>query len=319
VISSGTGLNIQGLVHRYGDKVALGGIDWSLPDRGVVGLVGPNGAGKTTLFSVIAGFLHLQHGSLAVLDAPRPAHPRLVGRVAVMPQDAIFARDVTIFDQLLFLRSLDGVTGAQARTEVVEAMQRVDLEHELHRGAAILSHGMGQRLGVAQAILGTPELILLDEPTAGLDPANARQVRGIIRELGRSALVIVSSHNLLELQEIIEQVAIISEGKMVASGSVEEVTRRDRRFEIRLGVKITPDQEDALRSCQKVRHISCIDDHLTVDLDASGEGGMDEALTELLHAMLEQGIPPRELREGASLEEAYLRLTGDSQQDPADR
>jgi len=319
VNSSGHGLTIRGLAHRFGEKVVLDGIEWSLPNTGVVGLVGPNGAGKTTLFSIIAGFLHLQQGSLEILDAPRPGHPRLMGRLAVMPQDAIFARDVTILDQLMFLRSLDGVSGRRARIEVEEAMQRVDLEDELHRGAAVLSHGMGKRLGVAQAILGTPELVLLDEPTAGLDPANARQVRGIICELGKSALVIVSSHNLLELQEIIERVAIISEGKMVASGSVEEVTRRDRRFELRLGVKITSDQEDALRSCEKVRHISCIDDRLTVDLDASSEGGVDEALTELLQAMLKEGIPPRELREGASLEEAYLRLTGDSQQDPADR
>lgn len=316
--SSGHGLTIRSLVHRFGEKVALDGIEWSLPNTGVVGLVGPNGAGKTTLFSIIAGFLHLQQGSVEILDAPRPCHPRLVGRLAVMPQDAIFARDVTILDQLMFLRSLDGVSGSRARIEVEEAMQRVDLEDELHRGAAVLSHGMGKRLGVAQAILGTPELILLDEPTAGLDPANARQVREIICELGKSALVIVSSHNLLELQEIIEQVAIISEGKMVASGSVDDVTKRDRRFEIRIGVKITPDQQDALKSCEKVRHISCSDDRMTVDLDASGDGGIDEALIEFLRVMLAEGIPPRELREGASLEEAYLRLTGDSQEGSED-
>lgn len=317
--SSEHALDIRALGHRFGDKIVLQGIDWSLPRRGVVGLVGPNGAGKTTLFSILAGFLRLQEGEVKILDAPRPGHPDLVGRVAVMPQDAIFARDVTIRDQLLFLKSLDGVTGEAARNEVVSAMERVDLAAELDRGAVILSHGMGKRLGVAQAILGSPELVLLDEPTAGLDPSNARQVREIIRELGKTALVIVSSHNLLELQEIIEQVAIIVEGKMVVSGTVDEVTRRDRRFEIRLAGSITSEQAQVLRSCQWVRHLAHEEDRLTVDLDAGGEGGVDQALIELLQKMLDEGIPPRELREGASLEEAYLRLTGDPEPEQESR
>ncbi|MGE4620384.1 MAG: ABC transporter ATP-binding protein [Planctomycetota bacterium] len=306
------GLNIRGLGHRFGDKTALQDIEWSLPDRGVVGLVGPNGAGKTTLFSIIAGFLRLQRGTVEILGAPCPGHLSLVGKLAVMPQDAIFASDVSILDQLLFLRSLDGVVGKQARDEVYGAMEKVGLSEELGRGAAILSHGMGKRLGVAQAILGSPELVLLDEPTAGLDPANARQVREIIRDLGKRSLVIVSSHNLLELQEIIDQVAVIVEGQMVASGSVDEVTQRDRRFEIRIARSLTAEQEAVLRSCPRVQHLESLEDRLTVDLDASGEGGLDDSLTELLSQMLKVGIPPRELREGASLEEAYLRLTGDS-------
>lgn len=306
-------LKIRGLSHRFGDKVVLQEIDWTLPRYGVVGLVGPNGAGKTTLFSIIAGFLRLQQGQVEILDAPKPGHSSLVGRVAVMPQDAIFACDVSILDQLLFLRSLDGVTGETAHKEVVAAMQKVDLADQLDRGAVILSHGMGKRLGVAQSILGNPEVVLLDEPTGGLDPANARQVREIILELGKTALVIVSSHNLLELQEIIDQVAIITEGKMVASGTVDEVTRRDRRFEIRLAKGPSVEQQEALRGCAAVRHLVSNNGRLTVDLDASGEGGIDQALVDLLQKMLDQGIPPYELREGASLEEAYLRITGDSE------
>lgn len=306
-------LKIRGLSHRFGDNVVLQDIDWVLPRKGVVGLVGPNGAGKTTLFSIIAGFLRLQQGQVEILDAPRPGHSSLVGRVAVMPQDAIFASDVSIHDQLLFLRSLDGVTGESAQKEVVEAMGKVDLADQLDRGAVILSHGMGKRLGVAQAILGSPEMVLLDEPTGGLDPANARQVRDIIVELGKSALVIVSSHNLLELQEIIDQVAIITEGKMVASGTVEEVTSRDRRFEIRLARNPSDEQLEAIRSCSSVHQLTHQDGRLTVDLDASGDGGIDQALNELLQKMIDEEIPPHELREGASLEEAYLRITGDSE------
>ncbi len=306
-------LKIEGLSHRFGDKLAVDRIDWTIPHRGVVGLVGPNGAGKTTLFSLIAGFLKIQQGKVEVLGAPVPGHRSLIGRVAVMPQDAIFARDVTILDQLLFLRSLDGVHGIRARQEVEEAMERVGLEKELHRGAAVLSHGMGKRLGVAQSILGSPELILLDEPTAGLDPANAKQVRELIRELGEKALVIVSSHNLLELQDLISEIAVIVDGSMVESGSVADVTKRARRFELTLGRTPAAEEIDQLKQLPLVRQIEVDQKRITIDIDASGEEGIDGALLQLLSTMLEQELPPHQMREGASLEEAYLRLTGEEE------
>ncbi len=304
-------LRIQGLSHSFGDKVAIDNIDWSLPDRGVVGLVGPNGAGKTTLFSLIAGFLKVQQGSIEVLGTASPGHPSLVSRVAVMPQDAIFARDVSIGDQLMFLRALDGVRGVRAHQDVVSTMESVGLADELDRGAAVLSHGMGKRLGVAQALLGSPELILFDEPTSGLDPANAKQVRELIRELGKSALVIVSSHNLLELQDLIDEIAVIADGKMIETGTIEEVTRRDRRFEIRVGRQVSEDESQKLEQTEHVRKVSPDGNRITVDLDGGGEGGIDAALCALLGGLLQLDLPPHEMREGASLEEAYLRITGD--------
>jgi ABC-2 type transport system ATP-binding protein len=314
VIDTHSLLRIQQLSHRFGDKVAIDHIDWNLDHRGVVGLVGPNGAGKTTLFSLIAGFLRVQSGTIEVLGSSAPGARSLVSRVAVMPQDAIFARDVSIFDQMLFLRSLDGVSGTTARHEVVAALDSVGLADQLDRSAAVLSHGMGKRLGVAQAILGSPELILLDEPTAGLDPANAMQVRDLIRNLGKTALVIVSSHNLLELQDLIDEVAVIVAGKMVASGPIDEVTGSARRFELRLCREISTGELQQILDEELVRTVSQNGIQLTVDLDASAKRGLDEALDQLLHRLLQLGVPPRQLREGASLEEAYLRLTGESEE-----
>ncbi|MDE0957876.1 MAG: ABC transporter ATP-binding protein [Planctomycetota bacterium] len=317
MIDSSSLLRIEQLSHRFGDKVAIDHVDWKLDQCGVVGLVGPNGAGKTTLFSLIAGFLRVQGGSIEVLGGAAPGSRSLVSRVAVMPQDAIFARDVSIVDQMLFLRALDGVTGTIARQEVVAALESVGLADQLDRGAAVLSHGMGKRLGVAQAILGSPELILLDEPTAGLDPANALQVRDLIRSLGKKALVIVSSHNLLELQDLIDEVAVIVAGRMVASGPIDEVTGSARRFELRLGRVISPGELQQIRDEELVRGVSQDGTQLTVDLDASADGGLDAALDQLLHRLLKLAAPPRQLREGASLEEAYLRLTGESEQEAA--
>ena len=312
-VTTGEAIHIRGLSHHFGEKQALKDIDWVLPQKGIVGLVGPNGAGKTTLFSLIAGFLTLQKGTISVLGESSPVASALMGRVGVMPQDAIFARDISIFDQLLFLLKLDGYQGEVAEQRVREVMQRVGLETELFRGAAVLSHGMGKRLGVAQAILAEPEIVLLDEPTAGLDPANARQIRHLMRELAERSLVIVSSHNLLELQDLIDSVGVIVGGELISSGTVEEVTRRARRFEIHLDAKVEVELVVEVKQLSHVNEVEFSDHQLTVSLNADQEDGLNGALSQLYRFLIEKGQPPHEVREGASLEQAYLKLTGEDQ------
>ncbi|NCG12127.1 MAG: ATP-binding cassette domain-containing protein [Planctomycetia bacterium] len=302
-------IQIENLEHRFGTKVALSNISWRLPQKGIVGLVGPNGAGKTTLFSLIAGFLRVQSGKIKILGSSSPGQASLAGRMGVMPQDAIFAKDISILDQLLYLLKLDGITGASAESRVFAIMKRVGLEKEIHRGASTLSHGMGKRLGVAQSLLGLPEIVLLDEPTAGLDPANARQIREFMREVGKSALVIVSSHNLIELQDLIDEVGVIVDGKLVASGTVEEVTQRDRRFEVTFGVPVTPEMLVQIDQLDAVQSVNSDSYQMSIDLDASGETGLDQALLTLQQKLVDLGTPAYELREGASLEQAYMRLT----------
>ena len=302
-------IQIENLEHRFGTKVALSNINWRLPQKGIVGLVGPNGAGKTTLFSLIAGFLRVQSGKIKILGSSSPGQASLAGRMGVMPQDAIFAKDISILDQLLYLLKLDGITGASAESRVFAIMKRVGLEKEIHRGASTLSHGMGKRLGVAQSLLGLPEIVLLDEPTAGLDPANARQIREFMREVGKSALVIVSSHNLIELQDLIDEVGVIVDGKLVASGTVEEVTQRDRRFEVTFGVPVTPEMLVQIDQLDAVQSVNFDSYQMSIDLDASGETGLDQALLTLQQKLVDLGTPAYELREGASLEQAYMRLT----------
>ncbi|NCF99382.1 MAG: ATP-binding cassette domain-containing protein [Planctomycetia bacterium] len=302
-------IQIENLEHRFGTKVALSNISWRLPQKGIVGLVGPNGAGKTTLFSLIAGFLRVQSGKIKILGSSSPGQASLAGRMGVMPQDAIFAKDISILDQLLYLLKLDGITGASAESRVFAIMKRVGLEKEIHRGASTLSHGMGKILGVAQSLLGLPEIVLLDEPTAGLDPANARQIREFMREVGKSALVIVSSHNLIELQDLIDEVGVIVDGKLVASGTVEEVTQRDRRFEVTFGVPVTPEMLVQIDQLDAVQSVNFDSYQMSIDLDASGETGLDQALLTLQQKLVDLGTPAYELREGASLEQAYMRLT----------
>ncbi|HIA27199.1 MAG TPA: ABC transporter ATP-binding protein [Planctomycetes bacterium] len=306
-------LRVSGLCHRYGDRFALGGVDLEVPRNSIFGLVGPNGAGKTTLFSLIAGYIGVQEGTIEVLGGHRPGHPSLLGRVSILPQDAAFERNVTIFDQLVFMRQLDGINRLAARKEAAAALCAVDLEEISARGAVVLSHGMVKRLGVAQAILGQPELVLLDEPTSGLDPANARRVRDLIRGLKSRATVIVSSHNLLELEGIVDEVAIIDHGRILACGHIDEVTRLDRRLVLRFGRDLTADEVQILSVIEGVEGVEADDleecGEVTIALAAS-VGESAATVQRILRSVVDEELPLREMREGSSLEDAFLRITG---------
>ncbi|MHC4352715.1 MAG: ABC transporter ATP-binding protein, partial [Planctomycetota bacterium] len=200
-------VSIEGISKRFGRIQALNDVSFEVPSNSIFGLLGPNGAGKTTLFSIVADFLKADAGTIEVLGIDTRTISRLQGRLSILPQDAQFQRNVPILDQLVFFRLLAGRTKKQAHVEVVHSLELVGLESFAKRRVGSLSHGMVKRLGIAQAFLGHPEVILLDEPTAGLDPASARQIRDLIKQLQERATIVVSSHNLAEIQELCGHVA----------------------------------------------------------------------------------------------------------------
>ena len=229
-------LRIQDVRKSFDGTKALDGVSFDVPRGSIFGLLGPNGAGKTTLFSIAAGFLRADAGSLRVLGVDIEHIAELQRRMTILPQDASFQKNVPILDQLVFLRQLDGSDRATAEREVTEALERVGIAEYRKRGIHALSHGMLKRMGIAQAFLGQPEVILLDEPTSGLDPKNAKQIRDLVRELQRSRQVttVFSSHNLLEIEEICDHVAILDKGRLVIAGSLEEIRRQGRVVKVEL-------------------------------------------------------------------------------------
>src|SRR5262245_17985145 len=247
-------LRIQNLSKRFDKTLALDDVTFDVPMGSIFGLLGPNGAGKTTLFSIAAGFLRADGGSLRVLGTDISHVSELQGRMTILPQDAAFQRNVPIVEQLVFLRRLDGSDAATAQREVTEAMERVGLAQYRKRGVHALSHGMLKRLGIAQAFLGQPDLILLDEPTSGLDPQNARQIRDLVRELQQSRRVttLISSHNLGEIQELCDHVAILAKGKLIVAGPVADLTRQGRIVEVTFARPLTPQQDATLRALPAV-------------------------------------------------------------------
>jgi len=283
-----------------------------VPAHSIFGLLGPNGAGKTTLFSIVANFLKANAGMIEVLGIDTRYISRLRGRLSILPQDAEFQRNVPILDQLVFFRRLAGRTKPQAREEVLHTLDLVGLQSVAKRRVGSLSHGMIKRLGVAQAFLGNPEVILLDEPTAGLDPANARQVRDLVKQLQHSATILVSSHNLAEVQELCDHVAILNQGRLVLAGSVEEITRSHREYHLGLSRPLQDGELQRLAVVPGVRSMEpAAPAEYVVKLDLASEGlDQDAVIATLLSVVLDMGITPRRLLEGRSLENQFLEVTG---------
>ncbi len=316
-------VSIKGLSKQFGRIQALREVSFTIPAHSIFGLLGPNGAGKTTLFSIVADFLKADAGSVEVLGVDTRNITQLRGRLSILPQDAQFQRNVPILDQLVFFRLLADRTLSEAREEVVQSLEMVGLQSVAKRRIGSLSHGMVKRLGIAQAFLGQPEVILLDEPTAGLDPANARQIRDLIKQLQSRATIVVSSHNLAEIQELCDRVAIMDHGKLVLAGSVDEITRSDRQFDLRLSRPLTEEELARLCDLDGVREVR----EAAVSVVGASQGGADYAVrldlsdgrvdqdavtTALLRSVLDMGVTPRGFTEGRSLEAQFLELTGDA-------
>lgn len=311
-------LKVNQISRRFGKIKALDNVTFSVNAQSIFGLLGPNGAGKTTLFSIAANFIRADSGTIEVLGHSAKQISKLKGRLTILPQDALFQQNVPIREQLIFFRLLDGKTRMEAEEEVKRTLEMVGLGEYLNRRVHSLSHGMIKRLGISQAFLGNPEVILLDEPTSGLDPKSAKQIRDLIGELQTRSTVMISSHNLAEIQDLCDHVAILDEGKLVVSGSVAEITRTRKKLEFHLSRILTSEETKGLASMPGIESISARGpNRYTISLDLSGledsdqdENPADRVSSGLIRAILDLGITLREFREGSTLEEHFLKVTG---------
>lgn len=219
-------IQCQGLSKSYGAKKALNHVSFSLEAGAPIALVGPNGAGKTTLFSLLCGYLSPSSGSITILGQA-PNSPQLLGRVSALPQDAVLDPNVSIISQLSLFARLQGMDTKAAKQEALRVLTLVDLAGVANQKPPSLSHGMGKRLAIAQALIGEPELVLLDEPTAGLDPANAKKIRELVKALSPTTTFIISSHNLDELEKLCDQVLYLDKGELSQAVSMQSSTETD--------------------------------------------------------------------------------------------
>ncbi len=234
-------IRCQQLSHFYAGKKALNKVSFDISSGDPVGLVGPNGAGKTTLLNILCGFLIPTSGT-ATLFGYKPGSSELTGKVSALPQDARLDPSISIGEQLQFFARLQGFSRKDASIEAARVLDSVSLKDSYKEYPIALSHGMAKRVSIAQALIGNPLLILLDEPTAGLDPVNTRNIRSIIAELSPETMFIISSHDLNELGRLCKKIVLLENGNMSSMQLNAEENSNSSRF-FTLQMEVCPSSE----------------------------------------------------------------------------
>ena len=225
-------IEVSHLTKQYGNHLAVDDVSFTVADGQICGLLGPNGAGKSTIMNILTGYLSATSGQVTVAGHPLPEEADAAKAcVGYLPEQPPLYPEMTVQEYLTFAAELKGVKKAERKEQVCRAARRTGLEAVLPRLIRSLSKGYKQRVGFAQALLGSPRLIILDEPTVGLDPAQVIEIRKLIRELGRAHTVILSSHILSEVQAVCQQILILSKGHLAAAGSLEELTADGKSLE----------------------------------------------------------------------------------------
>ncbi len=218
-------LKVENLVKKFGDKYAVNDISFSINKGEVVGLLGPNGSGKTTTMNIITGFLSYTSGSVTINGYEILENPSEAKRnIGYLPDQPPLYPEMTVKEYLNFVYDLKGCTLNRKKhiMEICEITKTVDIRDRLIRN---LSKGFYQRVGIAQALVGNPKIILLDEPTVGLDPKQIIEIRSLIRGLGRDHTVIISTHILSEVQAVCDRILIMNKGRLAADERTDELTK----------------------------------------------------------------------------------------------
>ena len=316
-------IEVSHLTKRYGAHAAVTDLSFTIEKGRIYGFLGPNGAGKSTTMNIIAGCMGATEGTVRidghdVFEEPMAAKRR----VGYLPEQPPLYTEMTPEEYLRFVASAKGVPHAQQEGQVRAVMERTRLEDVRHRLIAHLSKGYRQRVGIAQALLGSPEVIILDEPTVGLDPAQIIEIRELIRSLGREHTIVLSSHILSEVQAVCDQIMIIAHGRLVASDTAENLTgllsagatvELEARGDEAAVRAVLSGLDGVARSAYSPGEAEGL---THVALTPAGSADLREAV---FARFAGSGVPLLELRrDKATLEDVFLELTQDEQTAAAD-
>ncbi len=313
-------ITVQGLTKRYAHTVAVDHISFEVQKGQIVGFLGPNGAGKTTTMRILTCFLPPSEGSAKVAGFDVLEQPLEVKkRIGYLPESPPLYQEMEVKEYLTFVGKLKGMSGAKLSSRVDEVSERCAIADVKTKLISKLSKGYRQRVGLAQAIIHNPDVLILDEPTAGLDPKQIIETRDLIRSLAGDHTIILSTHILPEVEQTCEQVIIINKGKLVATDSVHNLQNRARGAE---SVLLEVEGRHGALDSQTVQHrletVNGVSRVLLKD-KRSGDRCIFEVESlkdrfirgDLARAVVESGWNLNELRPAAmSLEEIFLQLTG---------
>ena len=313
-------IKVEHLTKCYGDFMAVDDLSFEIDEGRVYGFLGPNGAGKSTTMNIMTGCLSATEGRISIgghdiFEEPEAAK-KLIG---YLPEQPPLYMNETPLEYLQFVGEAKGIRGAELRRQIETVIEQTGIAHVKNRLISTLSKGYKQRVGVAQALLGNPKVIILDEPTVGLDPIQIIEIRDLIRKLGETHTVILSSHILSEVQAICEQVLIISKGKLVAFDTpenLEKVLTQSNGIHFAVQASLE-DTRQIMQGMDNIGVWECADQedgsvavHVTTDVDKLRETGC-----KLFFAFAEKRLPIFEMTsKKASLEDVFIELTESSGQ-----
>ena len=315
-------IEVSHLSKNYGSHPAIRDLTFSVADGQVYGLLGPNGAGKSTIMNILTSYLAPTGGEVKVAGFSLPEQAQQAKAcVGYLPEQPPLYPEMTVQEYLDFAAELKGVKKAQRREQVQQAARRTGLDQVMPRLIRSLSKGYRQRVGIAQALLGAPQLIILDEPTVGLDPAQVIEIRRLIRELGKSHTVILSSHILSEVQAVCSQVLILSKGHLVAVGAPEQLAEKLNpgsrlRATALGGGKTVLKAVGSIPGIRKVEIESEADGQVTFTAESADAS---DRRAEVSRALSQAGCTVLALAaENRTLEEVFLALTENESETPSD-
>ena len=306
-------ISVRNLTKRYAGHTAVDDISFEV-DRGeIVGFLGPNGAGKSTTMRILTCYLSATRGAVSVggFDTFKDSI-EVRKRIGYMPENVPLYDDMRVKEYLKFRAQIKGLRGRSARRAAGEAMDTCSLEEVRRKMIGTLSKGYRQRVGLADALVNKPDLLILDEPTNGLDPNQIRQVRELIKRLGEQHTILISTHILSEVEMTATRVIIIDKGQIKASDTPQNLIQRlHSSGTVHLEVKAAPDQLieeiEALADVKSATHTGSRQDWATIDIHSHSNIDIREQVFSLAR---EQNWPLRELyRDAASLEDAFVNIT----------
>lgn len=309
-------IEVTNLSKRYGSFLAVDDVSFKIEKGEIIGFLGPNGAGKSTIMNILTGYLSLTQGTVKIdgfdiLENPNEAKRR----IGYLPEIPPLYTDMNVREYLNFIYDLKKAKFPRV-PHIDEILRLVKIEDVQHKLIKSLSKGYRQRVGIAQALIGNPDVLILDEPTVGLDPKQIIEIRNLIAKLGKNHTIILSSHILSEIQAVCERVIIINHGKLVADNTPGELSKNlsdDRSVIARIGGA----QEEITRILNSVKGVESV-----VCLGKKEEGSLDYVITPKAGEDIRTGISARIAERGKplymlgsnelSLEQVFMRLTYDS-------
>ena len=317
-------IEVRNLTKVYGQHRAIDQINFTVEDGEIVGFLGPNGAGKTTTMNIMTGFIAATSGDVSIngLDIVSEAQ-KAKAKIGYMPDTPPVYGDMRVDEYLSFVADIKGVKRNQRKEMLADIKRQVRIEDMSRRLIKNLSRGYRQRVGLAQAMVGYPEVIIMDEPTIGLDPKQIIEMRDVVKRLGKKHTVILSSHILQEVSAVCDRVMIINRGKIVASDTPEQLSAQLNRGNNRMQIRVKGEKSRILKALTEFPMIRNVDTNTgsepgTMDLILSGEKD-DMDIRELIFKCMAKNNLPILLMKSTelTLEEIFLTLTGDVRSGPA--